>query len=186
MGRAILGIVAVACLDAVFIAYLYTNSEPELQASVMPAKARRPRPPKIAFPPLPNKPSTIIEPAEPLRSDVVYKKPIMPKSRVARKISKPSEQASLRRKNRSVVAVGDRKAKKADRYYAKSTPLRHSNVQVINDSTGTLILYKGPQAASASSRPRFVQPAKRSFVARTVAIVKKPWTWIKAAAAKMF
>ena len=173
MGKLVLGIAAVLCLDIAFIAYLYSTKDPELQAVVKPASPRRPRPPKIAFPPPPNQPSVIKEPAPAVQAKIAHKEPRATKPVVAKKNLRSHEMAAVPRKNRMTVAVRKSRAKKADKNYAISSQSRRSSSQKIKNDTGTTILYYGSRSGNDAPTVASVRPRKVSFASRAVAIIKK-------------
>ena len=186
MGKLVLGIAAVLCLDFAFIAYLYSTKEPELHASAKPASGRRPRPPKIVFPPQPNQPSVIKDPAESIGKVVDHERSKTLAAPATLRVLKQHEPAAVARKNRIYIAARKTPAKKVDRNYAVATPARRSNFPKINNETATTILYYGPRSDNDAPTVASARPRKASFASRAVAIVKKPWTWLKAAGSKMF
>lgn len=187
MGKLVLGIGAVLCLDIAFVAYLYSTKDAELQAVAVakPTSPRRPRPPKTAFPPLPNQPSVIKEPAEAIQAKAHNElKAIKPA--VGRKNFRSNDLAAVPRRNQNVVAVRKSRTKKLDQNYAIAKPARRSNSQKISNETATTILYYGPPSRNDAPTVVSTRPRKASFASRAVAIVKKPWSWLKAAGSKMF
>ena len=192
MGKIVLGIAAVLCLDIAFIVYLYTTNDPESQASVKPANTRRLRPPKTAFPPLPNQSSISDDGDEQVRAIGDPEQSILPKSRVARGTGRPKELVATPRTGRNATAARNR-VKDLNVIHTIDAPARRSDIRVVSDETGTTILYRGQRAEPETlkavpaqpTRVSFAQPERTSFAAKAVHIVKKPWSIIKTACAKL-
>jgi hypothetical protein len=173
MGKLIFGIIGMICLEVLFVALIATELEREI-AFMVPA----PQKPVIFEAPPPQTPlSTVIEPLQ--TPEIATVKPA-PRTRVTPQITKKRQPAT------SSFGQTVAKARKPER---NAPPETFANT----DFSPIIIRYRAapaePETAPLRREALVVQAEpyeeKRSLLAKTFSVLKKPWKWTRSLASKL-
>lgn len=187
MGKLALGIAAVLCLDIAFIAYLYAVKEPGAEIAQKPASNRKPLPPKVPIPTLPERVTVFEETAEPTQQNTAIDR-IRPNRKFEREAESnrrpiPVQSSPLRPSfEPKVIAIG--RKNKTEKPFSAETKTDLEDAGAVKPADTTLILYRGPDRVESIPAVA-AEPVKRSFGSRALRVIKKPWTWTKAAVTRL-
>lgn len=200
MGKLILGIAAVICLDIAFVAYISTTEGPGTDVAVKKANS-------VGSPTETNPVERVVEQAR--ANEAAVNDPPRPAERANPvRIASPERQqfrplaAKRTQRNNSKPRISSFRSDQLLAARVILAPSRGSDgspsaIQIVNEPGRTLILYRAPKesvreapvsaAIKKTSYPAIRKAAhsnieKPSLMAR---IIRKPWGWIKAIGARL-